>query len=143
MGLRIGKVTKVLGTTGKLQVLYEDEGNTSLPLAMLSMNNEYSAPSIGDRVLTLHMDNGSSKGFVLGTFYGGGLQPKTSSGYRKEYNGGAYSSCQEGSYTLYAPSITIEAQDVTLKCSYGEITLEELLKRLERAEDSLGLPHTI
>ena len=65
MTVRIGKVTNIYPSQGKVKVLYEDEGNTSLPLPMLTMNREYSMPLAGERVVTLHMENGSSKGFIL------------------------------------------------------------------------------
>lgn len=136
MSLRIGKVTNIYPSTGKVKVVYEDEKNASLPLSMLTMNNEYSMPAVGDRVVTFHMENGSSKGFVFGTYYGGGMQPKANSGYRKDFGNGAYVTCRNGGYV-------INAKDITLKCSYGEITVEEIMKRLERIEDALGLPHTI
>ena len=248
MNTRIGKVTQIYPGEGRVKVTYEDSGSSSLPLAMLTMNKEYSMPSVGDRVVTMHMENGSSKGFVLGTYYGGGMQPKASSGYRKDYTSGCYSSCSGGAYTLKgstikikgsgasvslgsnatvtgtnatlgssssdeetgepdsyfkatpdnaevkgmtdvkveaeggmmeiksateitveatggavsvsanggaaevtldtdttikASSITLEGDTVTLKCSYGTVTVEEIMKRLERIEDQLGLPHTI
>lgn len=136
MYLRIGKVTNIYASKGKVKVLYEDEKSASLPLSMLTMNNEYSMPSIGDRVVTMHMKNGSSKGFVLGTYYGGSKAPKVASGYRKDFERGAYASCENGEYTLYADKIK-------LITSYGEITVENLMKRLERIEDNLGLSHTI
>ena len=164
--------------------MYEDERCASLPLSMLTMNNEYSMPAVGEKVVTMHMANGSSKGFVLGTYYGGGTQPKANVGYRKDFGGGAYAASSDGVYLLQvdhatfkaltgitiesesgpveikstaseaiimldtdtlikATGIAIEAKDITLKCSYGEVTLEELMKRLERIEDQLGLPHTI
>ena len=66
MRMRVGKVTQIFPNTGKIKVLYEDEGNASLQLSMITMNQEYSMPTVGDRVLTMHMENGSSKGFVLG-----------------------------------------------------------------------------
>lgn len=141
MFTRIGKVTNVYPTTGKVKVVYEDENNTSLPLSMLTMNNEYSMPAVGDRVVTLHMENGSSKGFVLGTFYGGSKQPKAKSGYRKDLGDGAYIAYEKGSYLLKAPSITIQADNLKLSCAYGEITVEDLLKRLDEIEqkiDALG-----
>lgn len=221
MRMRVGKVTQIFPNTGKIQVLYEDEGNASLQLSMITMNQEYSMPTVGDRVLTMHMENGSSKGFVLGTYYGGGMQPKANSGYRKDFGGNAYVICKNGAYRLSAGSVTllgggaalnlkgkaslvgsevtigsgdsedegaepdvylkitsdeaeikaatkiniesdtganltldseselkaptlvIEADDLTLKCSYGEETFENILKRIERIEDQLGLPHTI
>lgn len=136
MEMRIGKVTNVYPDTGKVTVLYEDEGNTSLPLSMLTMNQEYRMPSVGDRVVSIHMANGSSKGIILGTYYGGGMKPKAGSGYRKDFGGGAYASCSGGSYLLYAGNIV-------LRCSDGEITVGELIQRLERIEDQLGLSHMI
>ncbi len=225
MRTRIGKVTNVYPLTGKVKVLYEDEGSASLPLSMLTMNREYHMPAVGDRVVTMHMENGSSKGFVLGTYYGGGMQPKANAGYRKDFGGGAYVTCLGGAYLLSAGSadikggsrasvsgggaavsldgdaalvgtvvtigsatasedegseevepdvylkiteesvelksvaeisieaeaglllkaegIMVEAEEITLKCPYGEITVEEMMKRIERIEDQLGLPHTV
>lgn len=243
MRMRVGKVTKVYPNTGKMQVLYEDEGNASLQLSMITMNQEYSLPKAGDRVVTMHMENGSSKGFVLGTYYGGSMQPKANTGYRKDYEGGAYTTCRGGAYRTSASSIAlsgsskasisgggagvslngnasmvgaevmvgsaaasedeeseeiipdvyvkitedkaeiksvtdvsvlaeggkveieseagsakltldseaelkaqtlnIEGDDLTLKCSYGSETFEKILKRIERIEDMLGLPHDI
>lgn len=150
--MRIGKVTKIYPDTGKVQVVYEDENNASLQLSMITMNQEYSMPKIGDKVLTMHMENGSSKGFVLGTYYGGGMQPKASSGYRKDFGSGVFVTCQSGTYNLLAGSInlsgsdasfSINEDDITLKCAYGEESFENILKRIERIEDQLGLPHTI
>ena len=234
MKMRIGKVTNIYPSTGKIKVMYEDAKNASLPLAMLTMNQEYSMPSVGDRVVTMHMENGSSKGFVLGTYYGGGMQPKANSGYRKDFGPGAYAACKSGQYRLSAKEIalmgngqsslalkdsasligrevmvgcaagsedkgepepevylklteeemelgalsklnllcetggiglvsvgsdahllidteseikaerlSIATEDLTLKCSYGEETLENILRRIERIEDHMGLPHTI
>lgn len=136
MGVRIGKVTNVYPDTGKVKVMYEDEGNASLPLPMLTMNQEYSMPVVGDWVITVHMENGSSKGFVLGTYYGGSIQPKTDTGYRKDFGEGVYVTCRDGKYLL-------SAGEVVLKCHYGEITLKEMMQRIERIEDRLGLPHTL
>lgn len=234
MRMRIGKVTNIYPSTGRVKVVYEDENSSSLQLAMLTMNQEYSMPSVGDRVVTMHMENGSSKGFVLGTYYGGGMQPRATSGYRKDFTSGAYVTCIGGRYRLKgssvnisgsgasvslganasmvgtevvigcaassesetsevepdvylkitseeaelksaqtvkviadggavevtangesakfaldtdtileATSVTIKADDITLECSYGTITVEDMMKRLERIEDQLGLPHTI
>ena len=125
---RIGKVTNVYPSEGKVKVLYEDDQNTSLPLSMLTMNGEYCMPAVGDRVLTIHMANGSSKGFALGTYYGGGSKkPTASAGYRKDLGGGAYVSCQGGGYLVHAPNIT-------LSCSAGTITVADIIRRLEELE---------
>lgn len=225
MRTRIGKVTNVYPSTGKVKVMYEDEDSASLPLSMLTMNQEYFMPAVGDRVVTMHMENGSSKGFVLGTYYGGSMQPKANAGYRKDFGRNAYVICRNGVYQLSAGgvsikggsqvslfgggaavslngdakligatvtigsaaasedensgvaepdvylkiteesaemkavseivlesdadifikavNVTVEADGITLKCAYGEITVEEIMRRMERIEDQLGLPHTI
>ena len=44
---------------------------------------------------------------------------------------------------LKAENVMVEAEGITLKCSYGEITVEDMMKRIERIEDQLGLPHTV
>lgn len=131
MLIRIGKVTNVYPSEGKVKVLYEDEQNTSLPLSMLTMNGEYSMPAVGERVVTMHMENGSSKGFVLGTYYGGSKKPAASSGYRKELGDGAYVSFQNGGYLVHAPNIT-------LSCSAGTITVAEIINRLASFESSVS-----
>ena len=138
MDLRIGRVTNVYGDTGRVKVMYEDEQSTSLPLPMLTMNQEYSMPTVGDRVVVLHRANGSSKGFVLGTYYGGGLQPKATSGYRKDFGNGAYAGCSGGEYLLVAKTVKIAADDVILSSSSGEISVNDLLKRLEKLESQIG-----
>lgn len=234
MIMRVGKVTNIFPSTGRVKVAYDDERSSSLPLAMLTMNQEYSMPTVGDKVVTMHMENGSSKGFVLGTYYGGGMQPKASSGYRKDFGGGVYvtvsgkvyqlraskvnlnssgvsmslgakasligpevvigcaaaseSETEETEPEVYlkiteedaelksamtvkliaeggameltangegakltidedtildAASVLIDADNITMKCTYGTITIEDMMKRLERIEDNLGLPHTI
>lgn len=49
----------------------------------------------------------------------------------------------EADVLLKAKNVMVESEEITLKCSYGEITVEEMMKRIERIEDQLGLPHTI
>lgn len=98
---RIGKVTNVDAASGKVKVQYDD-GNTSMPLSIVVSDGVYSMPSPGDRVLVAVMDNGSSKGFVLGSFYGGSRTPADES-------------------------------------EVGTVSLYEILYRLKRIEDYLGL----
>lgn len=143
MGMRIGRVTGVDAASGKVIVQYPDTGNVSLPLSVVTTGGEYSMPAVGSQVLTYHMDNGGSKGFVIGNYYSAANAPKSRSGYRKDISGGVYITAQGGSYTLHADGATIEADDITLKCGYGEITVEQIMKRLEAIEDNLGLPHEV
>ena len=49
----------------------------------------------------------------------------------------------EESVEMRAVNVTVESDEITLKCSYGTISVEEMMKRLERIEDQLGLPHAI
>lgn len=135
MVARVGKVTSVDGTTGKAKVTYEDD-NTSMPLSVVANGGEYAMPSVGDMVLTLHLENGSSKGFVVGSYYGGTKTPKATSGYRRDYDSDAYLVCSSGEITLKAKEITIETE-------YGSETFTNILKRIERLEDIHNLPHTI
>ena len=109
----------------------------------------------------------------MGNYYGGGSQPKANIGYRKDYDGAAYLVCTGGHYQLQTEQLTlnanslitlksanaeltlvveslliaqfvsVESDDITFNCSYVEITIEDLMKRIERIEDQLGLPHTI
>lgn len=136
MLMRIGKVTQIYRDTGKLKVVYEDTNCASLKLSMLTMNQEYSMPNVGDKVITIHMENGKSKGFVLGTYYGGSMLPKTDKGYRKDYENGVFMECDGGTYQ-------ITADKIIMKCNYGQADLEDILKRIERIEDHLGLMHNI
>ena len=137
MNLRVGKVTNIYPDKGKVKVLYEDSNNTSMPLPMLTMNNEYSMPKVGDRVLTVHMETGSSKGFVLGTYYGGGTKPTATSGYRKDLGDGAYVSYKNGEYLLKVPNVTIQAGNIKFACSGGTITANDIIKNLDDIEKEL------
>ena len=70
-------------------------------------------------------------------YYGGSTKPKATAGYRKDLGGGAYISCQNGSYVLKASNITIQADSITLVSSKGSMTLGELMDRLDGIEERL------
>lgn len=133
MNLRIGRVTNIDTSTGKVRVNYEDADNATLWLYMLTFNNEVSMPNVGDMVVTLHMENGSSKGFVLGTFYGGSKKPKTTSGYRKDYPGGAYIASNHDEVTVSAQTVNLAASDIHL----GAHTVDEIISRIEALESRM------
>lgn len=139
MRLRIGKVTNTFPEEGKVKVVYEDENNATLKLAMLTMNAEYSMPEVGEMVLTMHMENGSSKGFCLGSYYSDSNKPKTNSGYRKDFGSGAYIESENGNYVLSADVVYVDATDIIV----GTESLVNLIRRLERVEDALGLTHEV
>lgn len=127
MIIRIGKVTNVYPATGKVKVLYEDTKNTSVKLPMLTLNNEYKMPVIGSHVLTCHLQNGSSKGFVLGTYWSdNNIPPETGTGvYRKDMGGGVYAKSSNGTYRLNASNIQLVADS-------GTVTVDMLVAALER-----------
>lgn len=124
MIVRTGSVCNVYPGAGKVQVRFEDADSTSLPLPMLTFNKEYSLPKLGDRVVTLHMENGSSQGFCLGTFYGSDNPPSKTTGYQKELDGARIKS--DGG------SVTINAKDVTFVTDAGTITLAEIIAAIRR-----------
>lgn len=66
MIIRKGEVTNINKTKGICKVYWPDQGNTSVWLPVLVAAD---IPQVGDKVLTLHMQNGSVKGFVLGSIY--------------------------------------------------------------------------
>lgn len=134
MIVRVGEVVAVY-PEGKVQVVYNDMQSASRPLPVLS-NNEYLMPKVGDRVLCLHMDEVQSKGFCLGTYYSAKNIPKTNEGYRKDVDTESYISCVNN-------ELTINANNIKLVCSDGEIYVSQLIQRIERIEDILELPHTI
>lgn len=133
MIIRIGTVMKVFPDSGKVQVSFEDTDSSSLPLPLLSFNREYAMPKLGDEVITLHMQNGSSKGVCLGTYYGGDNQPKATEGYRKDLDGDVFVTAKDD-------ILTLNADKVIFSCSYGTISVEEIMRRLERIEELLSLP---
>lgn len=136
MILRVGKVIETFPDKGRVQVSYEDTGSSSLPLPLLTMNREYTMPHLGDMVVTLHFENGSSRGICLGTYYGGSNLPQADEGYRKDFDDDAKMECLDG-------ELTISAKEIFLSCEYGTESLENLLKRIERLEDALSISHNI
>lgn len=130
--IRIGTVTNVYPENGKVKVYYEDTESSSLPLPMISMNKEQSMPDVGDTVITLHMTNGSSQGFCIGTYFDDDYEG--SEKYTKEFDDKAFVECDKGNYRLVCEDITLESKEINLKCEKGNITLSELLKKLDEYE---------
>lgn len=66
--IRIGKVSSVSGN--EIKVTYEDrQGEVTHEFPVVS-NGVYRVPKVGETIVVLHMSNGSSNGFVLGTLAG-------------------------------------------------------------------------
>lgn len=69
MIVRKGEVTNINKSNGTCKVYWPDQGNTSVWLPVIGAVD---FPSVGDTVITLQMENGSVKGFVLGYIYNEG-----------------------------------------------------------------------
>ena len=134
MIVRIGKVTNVYPTKGKVKVFYEDRNQTSIEIPMMTFNNEYKMPSVGDRVLTLHMENGGSKAFCLGTYWNANNLPTTNATYKKELCGGAYIEQIGDTVTVYAPSLILSSQAGTISLA----SLIEFDNRIKTLEDKVN-----
>ena len=117
---RIGTVTNTDGEKGCVRVQYEDTDNASRWLPVLTMNNELAMPAVGEQVLVIHLPNGQSKGIVIGTYYCDGNRPKTSTGYRKDFENGAFAECQNG-------ILKISAKNIILATDAGEISIADIL----------------
>ena len=126
MIVRIGKVTNVYPAKGKVKVLYEDRNQASAEIPMLTFNEEFKMPSVGDRVLTLHMENGKSKAFCLGTYWNVHKVPPVA-GYRKDLGDGAYIERKGSEVKVYAPSLVFSSEA-------GSVSLADLLERIETIE---------
>ena len=127
MIIRIGKVTNIYPDEGKVQVYYEDRKQTSTEIPMLTFNNEYVMPSVGDMVVTLHMEVGSSKAFCLGTYWNAKRLPQTTSKYRKDLGDGAYIEQTNSEVKIYAPALVLSS-------SAGTVDIAELLDRITELE---------
>lgn len=86
--IRVGRVSKIDYENGMISVTYPDldDSVTSL-LSVVSFNDEYKMPEIGDDVLTVHLPSGQARGLVLGKYWNRKNQPVSYGAgiYRKEY----------------------------------------------------------
>ena len=130
MIVRIGKVTNIYPAKGKVKVLYEDRKQASAEIPMLTFNEEYKMPSVGDRVLTLHMENGGSKGFCLGTYWNANKLP-TEANYKKDLGGGAYIERNDSEVVLYAPTLILSS-------GAGTINLDTLIEKVQELEQKVS-----
>lgn len=106
-----------------------DDAVTKL-LPILTFNDEYKMPQIGSHVLVVHLSNGSELGYILGGYWNIAHAPgKTGKGvFRKEYGskpGMAY--CE---YNDENKILKIHSDKIVLSCADGEITVEEIIRKL-------------
>lgn len=68
--IRIGKVSSIDYENGMIRVLYTDrDGAVTKTLPVVTFNDEYKMPQVGQYVLVVHLSNGSEAGYILGTYW--------------------------------------------------------------------------
>ena len=122
MIVRTGKVTSIYPDEGKVIVHYDDADTTSGKLPLMNYNNELCIPPIGTMVLTLHMENNKSNGFVLGPYFNKCNLPAHEPFY-KNFGTDAYMIYTEGQLVMHAPEIIFE-------CDAGTISMRDIIEHI-------------
>ena len=134
MIVRVGTVTNVYPSEGKVRVLYSDRNETSVKLPLLAW--EYKMPAVGAAVVTLHME-GRSSGFVLGEYWSDVNQPPVATtysleqkkqSYMKQLGSDSYLQCVDGQLIIYSPEIQFQSDA-------GTVTMEQLVSLFNRVTD--------
>jgi len=85
--IRVGRVSSINYETGMARVTYRDKDNTVTgEFPILTNNDEYRMPEVGQDVLVAHLSNGSSRGAIIGTLWNKKYVPKEAGKglYRKD-----------------------------------------------------------
>lgn len=134
--IRVGRVSKIDYDNGMVAVTYPDlDDSVTSFLSVVSFNDEYKMPEVGDEVLVVHLSSGQSRGLVLGHYWNKtNLSEHTGPGvYRKEFGhsyGEAYMD-YDGELEIYAPSIR-------LSTAAGSITVAEIIALRDQISSLAG-----
>lgn len=115
--IRCGYVSAVDPDKGYVQMTYPDlDDAVSDWLPMMTNGNEYRMPKIGQQMVALHLPNGQDSGFVLGGYWSDDDKPEsTGEGvFRKDLGEGCYLECKDGTLTIHASTIKIEADNISI-----------------------------
>lgn len=85
--IRVGRISSINYETGMARVTYRDKDESvTAEFPMLTYNDEYRMPKIGQDVLVAHLSNGSGRGAILGTIWNQKYVPKETGDvlYRKD-----------------------------------------------------------
>lgn len=85
--IRVGRVSSVNYEAGMARVTYRDKDDSvSAEFPILTNNDEYRMPQVGQEVIVAHMSNGSSRGAIIGSIWNKKYGPFESGKdlYRKE-----------------------------------------------------------
>lgn len=160
--IRIGKVSSIDYENGMIRVLYTDrDGAVTKSLPVLTFNDEYKMPKVGQRVLVVHLSNGTEAGYVMGSFWNTANSPSRSGKgvYRKEYApkyGEAYLDYdgEEKKLEMHGDNLSFTGSDidavgntvgieaagearfsgnnVVFSCSAGSLTLAQIIEKLKQ-----------
>ncbi len=68
--IRVGRISSVNYDSGMARVTYRDKGDSvTSEFSLITNNDEYRMPEVGQSVLVSHLSNGSSRGVVIGTLW--------------------------------------------------------------------------
>lgn len=85
--IRVGRISSINYETGMARVTYRDKDESvTSEFPMLTYNDEYRMPEIGQDVLVAHLSNGSGRGAILGTIWNQKYSPAETGNvlYRKD-----------------------------------------------------------
>ncbi len=85
--IRVGRISSVNYETGMARVTYRDKDETvTSEFPIITNNDEYRMPQIGQDVLVAHLSNGSSRGAIIGTLWNQKYSPHETGDklYRKD-----------------------------------------------------------
>lgn len=120
--IRVGRVSSINYETGMARVTYRDKDDSVTgEFPILTNNDEYRMPQVGQDVLVAHLSNGSSRGGIIGTLWNRKHQPFEAGKnlYRKELSrekDAAYIrySDDDGEYLLKVASLHLNGVHKTI-----------------------------
>ncbi len=131
--IRVGYVSSVNPAAGTIRVAYTDSatGDTG-EMPYFSYCGIYKMPQKGQMVLCLHLENGTSSGIVLGSFWNGTNTPPVNgdSAFWMDLAAGAILQAMSGAVTLKGSSITLSARQ--------SITVDEIINKLNDHENRIS-----
>ena len=137
--VRIGRVSKINYDTGMIEATYPQYDNSVTPeFPVISFNDEYKMPKIGDEVMAIHLPTGQARGLVFGHYWNKTNKPLNYGAklYRKEFGheyGEAYAEYEDGGeLLLFAPEIEFQT-------SSGTITVTEIITKLADLEHRVSV----
>lgn len=121
--------------TGMVSVIYEDkDGEVTELLPYLTFNDEYKLPKLGEKVLVVHLSNGSEMGIVLGTYWNKHHAAGNLGEYHKDLGEGAYLTYKENTLFIAAKHIELIAS------ADGEsVTIVDLMKDIRNIKEALNI----